>query len=439
MSYIQPTILVLFGVSGNLAKNKLLPALSAMAKAEVLPSHFKIIGISRQSLTVESITEDSFLRQALTLYQMDPGNSADYTRLRDYLEQQAQEFPAPEQRVVYASLPPKAVEGVIEGLGQAGIIRSNDKLLLEKPFGTDFATAEILLTQLHRYFQETQLYRIDHYMAKEMAQNIVTFRSSNTLFKRTWNNAFIESITVLASEVIDIEGRAEFYEQTGALRDVIQNHLIQLVALILMELPAEDDWAAIPGRRLQAIKQLQLATDAQSVRAQYKGYRVAVDNPDSMIETFASVTLQSTDPTWRGVPIHLVAGKALDRKVTEITIRYHKDAAYEANELTLRVQPNEGVEMTLWAKEPGYERHPHQVPLSFLYQHHFNGLPEAYERVLVDVMRADHSLFTTGEEVLASWKLLQPLQELWQAQAVIRNYTPGTSPEVILQSYEGHE
>jgi glucose-6-phosphate 1-dehydrogenase len=439
MSYIQPTILVLFGVSGNLAKNKLLPALSAMAKAEALPSHFKIIGISRQPLTVEAITEDSFLRQVLTLYQMDPGDLAAYTGLQEYLEQQTQEFPASGQRVVYASLPPNAVEGVIEGLGQTGIIRSNDKLLLEKPFGTDVASAKTLLAQLHRYFQESQLYRIDHYMAKEMAQNIVTFRSSNALFKRTWNSTFIESITVLASEVIDIEGRAEFYEQTGALRDVMQNHLVQLAALVLMELPAEDDWATIPGKRLQAIRQLQLATDTKSVRAQYEGYRTAVDNPDSIVETFAGVTLQSTDPAWRGVPIHLLTGKALDRKATEITIRYHKDAAYEANELTLRLQPNEGVEMTLWAKEPGYERHPHQVLLSFLYQHHFDGLPEAYERVLVDVMRADHSLFTTGEEVLASWKLLQPLQELWQAQADIPSYTPGTSSEIILQNYEGHK
>jgi glucose-6-phosphate 1-dehydrogenase len=312
----------------------------------------------------------------------------------------------------------------------------NAKLLLEKPFGVDLASAQDLIDNIQTYFKEEQIYRIDHYMAKEMAQNLVVFRANNSLFRRTWSNEFIASIEIVASEQIGIEGRGAFYEQTGALRDLVQSHLLQLAALTLMELPASDELHGIPAKRLKALQQLEPPgdTNVQVVRGQYKGYREEAANPHSMVETFASLTLYSHDKRWEGVPVTITAGKKLDRKSTEIRIRYKHDDHSKANLLTLRIQPNEGAEVCLWTKKPGYEHQLQLLPLDFSYSSHYTELPEAYERVFVDAMRADHSLFTTSEEVLASWRILAPVQHAWDMDSsgpVI--YLPGSTPEKVVE------
>jgi glucose-6-phosphate 1-dehydrogenase len=435
----QPAILVIIGISGDLAKRKLLPAIREIADAGILPEQLKIVGISRRQLKPEDILpkgDQPFLRGALELVQMDLADQAAYVKLMSLLQTIEKNFSKPAQRLFYLSVPPQTAKPIVRMLGEAGLSTPSAKLLLEKPFGTDLASAQDLIDNIQLYFKEEQVYRIDHYMAKEMSQNILVFRANNSLFRRTWNNEFVASIEIIASEQIGIEGRSAFYEQTGALRDLVQNHLLELAALTLMELPASDGLHAIPKKRLKALQQLAPPADMhrQVTRGQYQGYRNEVANPDSSVETFVSLTLYSRDPRWEGVPITLTAGKMLDKKTTEIRIHYTCDEHSKANQLTLRIQPNEGAEVCLWTKKPGYEHALQLHPLDFSYSNQYTELPEAYERVFVDAMRADHSLFTTSEEVLASWRILEPVQRAWSMGTnppVL--YKPGETPGEIIE------
>ncbi|HUS26614.1 MAG TPA: glucose-6-phosphate dehydrogenase [Nevskiaceae bacterium] len=434
----QPTILVIVGISGDLAKRKLLPAISQIAAAGVLPKHFRILGITRQQLTLDDVLpagDQQFLRQALELHQMDLTQTDDYVALTQTLQKIETAFKKPAQRLFYLSIPPDAATALIGHLGAAGLNTPATKLLLEKPFGTDLASAESLIATIQKHFNEKQIYRIDHFLAKEMAQNMVVFRGSNSLFKRTWNKEFIESIDIVASEQLGVEGRKAFYEQAGALRDFVQSHLLQLAALTLMDLPASSNWQAVPKQRLRALQQLSAPADirGQVVRGQYQGYRKEVGNTHSTVETFVSLTLQSRDPRWAGVPITITTGKALDRKATEIRINYKQEEHFEANVLILRIQPNEGVDICLWIKKPGFEHEVQQLSLDFSYSNHYTALPEAYERVFVDAMRGDRSLFATSDEVLASWRILEPIQHAWSmGKGSLNMYKQGSTAEAIM-------
>lgn len=438
---IEPTILVIAGVSGDLSKKKLLPAIRQIHRAGILPNQFRIIGLSRRKLKKQDVLprgDKSFLRKVLTLRQMNLADSAEYEKLSTEFQKIEQEFGVATQRLFYLSVPPQASQSVIKLLGEAGFGKNpRTKLLLEKPFGSDLESAKDLVEHIKQHFTESQVYRIDHFLAKEVAQNVVYFRAGNSLIKRTWSNEFIESIEITASEKISIEGRLGFYEQTGALRDLIQSHLLQLAAITLMPFPAWDEPETIPELRLQALKALQPPQDveAQVVRGQYDGYRTEVNNPGSMVETFASVTLYSTELYWKGVPITLTTGKSLSEKFTHIRIKYRQEDAIEANELVLRIQPNEGAEILLWSKAPGYERELKKVPLDFSYSHHFSGLPDAYERVFVDAMRSNRTLFATSEEVLASWRLLKPIQDHWNmSDSGLITYEPGSTVDSVMKN-----
>jgi glucose-6-phosphate 1-dehydrogenase len=248
-----------------------------------------------------------------------------------------------------------------------------------------------------------------------MAQNLIVFRAGNSLIKETWNKDFIESIEIYAAEVIGIEGRA--YEQAGALRDVVQSHLLQLAALVLMDLSDVAAAHDIAAKRLRALEALVAPRDvfADVVRGQYEGYRAEVKNSSSAVETYVSLRLYSRDPRWEGVPITLTTGKALDIKTTEIRIHYRQKDAAHANQLVLRIHPDEGLTLHFWVKRPGYDYDMQPLPLVLAYGNHFAGLPDAYERVFVDAMRAEHALFATSREVLASWRLLEPIQKAWNA------------------------
>lgn len=434
---MKPTILVIVGISGDLAQRKLLPAIREIAQAKALPDAFRIVGVSRRELKLADVvpSDDDFWEHHVELHQMDLDNKQAYHQFAEQLEGIERSLGGSAQVLFYLSVPPTAVQTVVEGLGESGLANHSDtKLLLEKPFGTDLASAQKLASDLNKYFKEEQVYRIDHYMAKEMAQNLVVFRSANPVFSRTWNKDFVASVEVVASETLGIEGRSTFYEQTGALRDVVQSHLLQLLALTLMKLPKLNEWQSIPGLRLEALKAIKPCQE--TIRGQYEGYKAEANNDKSTVETFASLELESTDPDWQGVPIRLTTGKALKEQFTEIRVAYRGEGNTEANVLTLRVQPDEGVKVSLWVKKPGYERELQKIPLSFEYKHHFDDkLPDAYERVFVDAMRADHSLFTTGEEVLASWQILAPVQEAWSKSSEgLRTYKKGSAPEEFINS-----
>jgi glucose-6-phosphate 1-dehydrogenase len=434
----QPTILVIVGITGDLSSRKLLPAIEKIISAHAAPEKLRIVGITRRDISKDEVLmnvpgKNDFLSKNLEMYQMDLAAADEYAKLKKYLENLATELKEPAQTLFYLSVPPQISQPIIEFLGSSHIAKMpRTKLLLEKPFGTDLASAEELIQHVRMYFQEEQIYRIDHYLAKEMTQNLVVFRQSNSLFKQTWNKDFIESIEIIASESIDIEGRAEFYEQTGALRDLVQSHLLQLAALVLADLP-DQDWQSIPLHRLHALQHIAAPQDIKNnaTRGQYVGYRAEVANPHSMVETYVSLRLFSTHPRWEGVPIVLVTGKALPEKATEIRIKYKQENAGEANTLILHIQPNEGVEVDLWAKQPGYDRELQKLPLSFSYSNHFANLPEAYERVFLDAMRSDHSLFTTSDEVLETWRILDPVQKKWEMEeSDLILYEKKTSPRL---------
>jgi glucose-6-phosphate 1-dehydrogenase len=436
---VKPTVLIIIGITGDLSKRKLLPAVEQILQTTLPSSKLKVIGVTRREVAANEILKGvdgstELLKPIFFSYQMSLTDIEDYKKLNKHLAEMEEEFGEPIQRLFYLSIPPQIAQPVVELLGEAGIADSPDtKLLLEKPFGVDLGSAQELIEQATRYFKEEQIYRIDHYMAKEMAQNLIVFRQNNSLFRRTWNKDFIESIEIIASEKIDIEGRAAFYEQTGALRDLIQSHLLQLAALTLANL-RDDGRQSIPLERLKALRSIKTPQDVHkiAIRGQYEGYREEVEMPHSTVETFVSLSLESTDPRWEGVPITLTTGKALDKKTTEIRLKYKQDTAEEANMLTLRIQPNEGIEVDLWAKRPGYEAELQKVPLSFAYATHFDSLPEAYERVFMDAIRSDRALFTTSDEVLETWRILEPVQQHWSMDdSTLRIYAKGSTAEDI--------
>lgn len=418
----RPTILIIVGVTGDLSRRYLLPALEKIANLGVLPKNIRIIGITRQKTSVQDVLDGvkgpkTFLRDALEMLQLDLTNTKDYARLESYLHHIENNFGGRTQRLFYLSIPPHASRSVVRLLGETGLSsHRGTTLLLEKPFGVDLESAEELLAYTGMYFKEAQIYRIDHYLAKEMAQNLLVFRDANSLLKHTWNKEFIEHIEIAACESIDIEGRAGFYEQTGALRDVLQSHILQLAALTLME-PTIVGATDIPMRRLETLKRLHLPSDkpvAESVRrGQYEGYRQEVNNEGSTVETYVSLDLVSSDPRWEGVPIRLITGKALSAQQTSITITYRSDNGLEPNRLVLLVQPNTGIDFRLWAKAPGYEQKLVQHPLRFSYHELYAELPNAYEQVLVDALKSNHTLFTTSEEIRQSWRIIKPVQQYW--------------------------
>jgi len=435
---LPPTILVIVGITGDLSIRKLLPAIEKIVGSGAAPDTLRVLGLTRREVSPGDVlqrlsVEADFLKDNLEMFQMDFSSTKDFTNLKEKLNTLRASLGESTQTLFYLSIPPQISHSIITLLGEHGIAQIPDtKLLLEKPFGTDLESAEELVEHIKSHFNEDQVYRIDHYLAKEMTQNLVVFRQGNSLIKQTWNRDFIESIEILASESLGIEGRAEFYEQTGALRDLIQSHLLELAALVLADF-SSTDMTDIPAQRLAALKLLKTPQDIEAdvVRAQYQGYREEVDNPVTLVETFVSVRLFSDDPRWQGVPITLTTGKALAKKTTEVRIRYRQKHADEANTLILHIQPDEGVEFDIWAKRPGYDHELQRLPLSFAYQSHFDELPEAYEKVFLDAMKSDHSLFTRSDEVLETWRILDPIQRHWDMQEDIKLYPKKSLPEEI--------
>lgn len=437
----MPLILIIVGITGDLAKRKLLPAIRAIARVGVLPKQFQVIGVTRQKeVNIDDVlahmSDASFVRSHLELFPMEVNDSTEYKRLEARLQEIEQEFGIPAQRLFYLSVPPRASQPIIELLGTSGLAKvPHTKLLLEKPFGVDLASARELVAHINTHFAPEQVYRIDHYLAKETVQNLIVFREHNPLFRGTWNKDCIERILICANEEIGIEGRANFYEQTGALRDLVQSHLLQLAALTLMSHAHGNELKEIPARRLVALKNLRISREVSleesAHRGQYRGYREEVQNPKSVVETYVSVTLESDDPRFAHVPITLVTGKMMDTKATEVRVFYKKDEDKEGNVLVLRLQPNEGVSLSVWSKRPGYATEIEKRVLDFTYADHYAQLPEAYEKVLVDAINSDHDLFVSSEEVLESWRIIAPLQETWQkSDADLSLYEAGTAPFV---------
>ena len=439
----KSVILIIFGITGDLSKRYLLPAIGKIAEKGMLPMQFHIVGVTRKpKIKVDDLLEKTkykkYIKNHLEIYSMNMDDINDYRRFSDYLRNKEKKMKDPVERLFHFSVPPLVTRNVVEFLGKSSLSKiSGTKLLLEKPFGVNLEDAVDLVKHINKYFLPEQVYRVDHYMAKEITQNIIVFRDGNSLFKKTWNKNFIKSIDIIASEEIDIEGRANFYEQTGALRDYIQSHLLQLAALVLMNLPEDGDLKKVPTLRLETLKHLKVL-DAK--RGQYEGYKKEVDNPTSLVETFVSITLLSGDPRWVGVPITLTTGKALKDRFTEIRISYKKEKDCESNKLFLRLQPEEGIRFDIWAKQPGYEHKVASHHLGFKFREHYDILPEAYEKVLYNAFNSDHSLFTTSDEVLEAWRILDLLQKKWKKSGKdIIIYKKGSTVEDIIREPKKHK
>ena len=456
MQPLEPAILTIFGITGDLAQRKLLPALYHLAHQKHLPESFKIVGISRRGTKVSDVIEvikDSvhasgkrcdeatitWLEQAISIVDMDITNPDDYAKLKTELDNIEESLGICQNRLFYLAIPASLFSSVIDRLGkkdlntgcQHGVTES--RLLIEKPFGYDLSSAKELITTLGKSFSEDHIYRIDHYLAKEVSQNILTLRFENPLFSTSWNKDHISHIVITSSETIGIEGRVAFYEQMGAFKDLIQSHLFQILALVTMDRPTKMEAPEIHKAKVAVMHKMlpphenDMAT--QTARGQYQTYKEEVSSHHSMVETYAAVRVTIDDPKWQGVPMYIRTGKALSDKVIEMTVVFKDPAAPDCtNHLTIRIQPNEGIVLNLRIKKPGFEHVIQDVNMDYCYnQTADTAHPDAYERVLVDVMRGDKTLFATNDEVLASWQITEPIMQAWQANQVpLHIYPNGT-------------
>lgn len=443
---LEPTIIVIFGITGDLSQRYLLPSLYHLIKDGLLHEQTEILGISRRDISTETLFEkvelcvneidnicDPVVLKAMstrtTMFQMNLDDSASYKALLQKLNAMEEQKGICMNRLYYLSVPPTTYLPIVRNLGESGLNLScqhdqaSTRLLVEKPFGFDYDSAEELIVGTAKVFREEQVFRIDHYMAKETVQNIVTFRFKNPIFEALWGEKHIASIDIIAKEKIGIEGRAAFYEPLGALRDFIQSHLLQILGIVTMDKPEIMDSEHIHLAKQSVLQQVQPVPPEQiehrAVRGQYKGYREEVNNPNSVTETYAAVTAYIDSPRWKDVPIKLMTGKALDERSTEICVVFHGSPDTASNRLRFRIQPNEGIELDLVTKKPGYAYEVQTTAMDFSYHNDFvnHGHPNAYERVLVDAVRGDHTLFATSEEVLASWRVLQPVLDAWSERS----------------------
>lgn len=451
----RPFILVIFGITGDLSQRKLLPALYHLVKHRQLPERMKIVGISRHKVPVSEVYESLHhkihgedydkaiveqLHHATEMLQVDLDNPDDYARLLEDLRVMSDELGPGVSRLYYLSIPAQAFVNVVHHLGEArhhepfGQDGERPRLLVEKPFGYDTASAETLVKAADEHFGEQQTFRIDHYLAKETAQNILTFRFQNPLFQSIWNTKHIESIQIVAYETIGIENRVAFYEQTGALRDILQSHLMQLLALITMEKPAALESHDIHKSKLRLLESIDtIAADeveTRAIRGQYDSYKSEVANQHSHVETFARLHLKIDNEQWRGVNVTIETGKALHEKCTEIIVRFRaSEDAPGTNTLIFRVQPQEGITLSLQAKRPGLSKETETVKMDFDYDRAFYGLTgDAYERVIIDAVRGDQSLFATASEVLTSWRIVENVLKHWSESGEGLRIYPVGSP-----------
>ena len=457
---VEPTNLVIFGATGDLARRKLLPAIYNLAAEGSLPERFNLVGVSRsdmphgdyRELAIDSIRsfsrtkpDEDVLAGLLTEVRYVPGSFDDpqvYAALASTLGELDDQAGIAMARTFYLSTAPNFFPTIVQALGACGLNRcpnASVRAVIEKPFGTSLAEACELNRTVLEVFDEHQVFRIDHYLGKETVQNMLALRFANGMFEPMWNRNFIDNVQITAAEDIGIGSRAGYYDSAGALRDLIQNHMLQLLTLLAMEPPVSfsaDDVRNEKVKVLHAIHAPKAAEIASmSVRAQYSagvsggehvpGYLAEAGIPDgSTTESFAALRLSIDSWRWAGVPFYLRTGKRLARKVTEIavTLRPVPHLAFKAegvagvrpNQLVLTVQPNEGVSLSLGAKIPGTRMQIGPVNMQFLYGTSFlSQSPEAYERLILDVMRGDATLFTRNDEAEAQWKICDPIVSAW--------------------------
>jgi glucose-6-phosphate 1-dehydrogenase len=458
-----PTSIIIFGASGDLSQRKLIPSLFNLSRKERLPKKFNIIGFGGTAFTDEEFRahlhkgakefavfkfkEPEWEQFAGHLhYQQGKYNqAADFEKLNARLSELEGDSA---NRLYYMALPPTLFPTVIDQLGGTGQLHENGgwrRVVLEKPFGTDLASAVKLNEQVHAVLQEKQIYRIDHYLGKETVQNILFTRFANTIFEPLWNRTYIDHVQITVSEEVGLEHRAGFYDGVGVLADMFQNHLLQLVTLVAMEPPASFNASHLRNEKVKILSAIQPMTSQEvtenTVRAQYRGYRDEDEvKPKSDTATFAAMRLFINNWRWQGVPFYLRSGKKLAEKQSQIIIRFKEPPLamfpmpsgkkMTPNMLVLYLQPDEGVHLRFEAKVPDKINETRSVDMEFHYAEEFGqtALPEAYERLLLDALQGDASLFTRSDEVEMAWSLIDPILQTWENEQVpaLAIYKPGS-------------
>jgi glucose-6-phosphate 1-dehydrogenase len=466
---VHPTTLVIFGATGDLARRKLLPAIYNLAHEGALPERFNLIGCSRSEMAHEAFSQqaadairqfsrrapdETVLTELLSNVRYVAGTfdqDGVYADLTQHLEEFDDAAGQPLNRAFYLSTAPEFFPVIIEQLGAHGLNNHEGaevRAVIEKPFGTRLAEARELNRRVLAVFDETQIFRIDHYLGKETVQNVMAFRFANGLFEPVWNRNYIDRVEITAAEDIGIGTRAGYYDHAGALRDLVQNHMLQLMCNVAMEPPVHFEADEIRDEKVKVLRSVIKPTpqtvDDIALRAQYgpgtvggedvTGYVQEDGVPDdSNTETYAALRLEIDNWRWAGVPFYLRTGKRLARKLTEIAItlkpvphlafQQEGSVGVRPNQLILTMQPNEGVSLSLGAKIPGTRMRIRPVNMEFLYGTSFmSESPEAYERLILDAMRGDATLFTRNDEVEAQWEICDPIVAQWEA-------TPGPLPQ----------
>lgn len=469
----EPCVMVIFGASGDLTYRKLIPALYDLVAGQMLPPEFAVLGFARKPKTSETFRQE--MRQAVAEFarykpvssevwqdfshrlhylQGDYDNPADYERLREELIALTVRHGTPPNWLFYLATPPEVYRPIVEHIGTVLQPQRQDgwtRIIIEKPFGHDLESARTLNQHLHRWFREDQIYRIDHYLGKETVQNILVFRFANGIFEPIWDRRYVDHVQITVAETIGIGNRGSYYERAGVIRDIMQNHMLQLVSLVAMEPPAEFTPDAVRNEKVKVLKALRVddSHGDGTVRGQYgpgvingqfvPGYTQEPDvAPDSTTETYLAMRLKIDNWRWAGVPFYVRSGKRLPRRVTEIAIQFKMPplllfSERTANEiqpnlLVLNIQPDEGISLRFSAKVPGSGENIQPVVMDFRYETLQTPTPDAYERLLLDAMLGDSTLFTRHDEVEASWSVIMPVIERWRAGqgSFIEMYRAGT-------------
>ncbi len=458
---VHPTVLVIFGATGDLAKRKLLPALYNIAHEGALPERFHLIGVSRRDKADEDFAgeadeairafsrrepDEKVLQALLAEVRYVPGTFDDegvYTALREALDAFDEAAGKPLNRAFYLSTAPEFFPVIVQALGDAGLTAAEEgrevRVIIEKPFGTTLEEAKDLNQRVLSVLDKSQVFRIDHYLGKETVQNMLAFRFANSMFEPLFNRNYIAGVQITAAEDIGIGTRAGYYDNAGALRDLVQNHMLQLLTLLCMEPPVDFSADAVRGEKVKVLRAIRPPHRDEVLRAQYApgthagedvaGYLQEEGVPeDSHTETYAALLLHVDNWRWAGVPFYLRTGKRLARKVTEIAVTFKPvphlafgqegSVGVRPNQLILTMQPNEGVSLSLGAKIPGTRMRIRPVNMEFLYGTTFmSQSPEAYERLIMDAMRGDATLFTRNDEVEAQWRIIDPVVRRWEEEA----------------------
>lgn len=486
-------ILVIFGASGDLARRKLIPALFDLYKQQMLPKHFKILGTGRtmmQDTEFREKMEGELLNKfsvktnspqikgeitdfckSLVYMAVNPDIKEDYSHLKEQLELLSGEIACKANYLYYFAIPPFMYGGVAERLSDAGLICEKGgwkRVIIEKPFGRDLASATELNNNLLKYLSEEQIYRIDHYLGKETVQNILVTRFSNSIFEPLWNRNYIDYVEITSAEALGVGSRAGYYDTAGALRDMLQNHLLQLLGIVAMEPPMSADATLIRNEMVKVFQSLRKMKPEQVqdyvVRGQYtpseikgqhvKGYREEPGiSPKSKTETYVAMKCYIDNWRWSGVPFYIRTGKCMPTRVTEIVIHFkptpHKIFEQEnsepivGNELVIRIQPDEGLQLKIGMKKPGAGFKVDRINLDFRYASlNHSHIPEAYERLLCDCMMGDATLYQRNDAVKCTWEFVQPVLDAWQQESIpVYGYPAGSwGPEEAdrLTRKEGH-